>query len=51
MNQMRLVAARLLGKYKLTLDPGSGTEDSVIDDMKDQLTACPGRLTLVLEKV
>ena len=51
MTQMRLVAARLLSEYRFTLAPGFGNEDATVDDMKDQLTANPGKLMLVFEKL
>lgn len=45
--QLRLVAALVLTKYKLNFVDGNG--ELVEDDMKDQLTANPGKLMLQFE--
>lgn len=50
MAQMRLVAARLLRKYNFTFAPGEGNGEAVERELKDQLTASPGRLALVFER-
>ncbi|KAB8269091.1 benzoate 4-monooxygenase cytochrome P450 [Aspergillus minisclerotigenes] len=45
---LRLVTARVVGKYHLRLPPGE-TGDQVLGDLKDQFTSNPGRLRLKLE--
>lgn len=49
MNDMRLITARLLRKYRFKIPPGE-TGDSVWRDLKDQFTSNPGRLRLVFER-
>jgi hypothetical protein len=46
--QLRLVAARLLSKYRYCFAESKGIK-SFENDMKDQLTAKPGKLILVFE--
>lgn len=48
MNDMRLITARLIQKYRFSIPPGE-TGDSVWRDLKDQFTANPGCLRLVFE--
>lgn len=48
MDTMRYVTARLVKKYRFHLAPGE-TGMSVFDDMADQFTANPGKLTLCFE--
>lgn len=50
MVQMRLVAARLLNDYHFKFALGEGNGEAVERDLKDQLTASPGKLNLVFEK-
>ncbi|KAI0547129.1 benzoate 4-monooxygenase cytochrome P450 [Xylaria curta] len=49
MAQIRLVIACLLSKYSIAFAPGEGNGESVEKDMRDQTTANPGKLVLVLE--
>ncbi|RAL06171.1 cytochrome P450 [Aspergillus ibericus CBS 121593] len=46
MDDMRLVTARLVKKYHLSLPAGETGED-VLGDMRDQFTATPGRLRVM----
>ncbi len=46
--QMRLVLASLVQKFRIRFLPGEDGKE-VVRDMKDQLTAQPGRLTLMFE--
>ncbi|KAJ6126977.1 hypothetical protein N7523_002589 [Penicillium sp. IBT 18751x] len=48
MNDMRLITARLVRKYRFRIPPGE-TGDSVWKDLKDQFTSNPGRLRLRFE--
>ncbi|KAJ5125658.1 hypothetical protein N7526_007835 [Penicillium atrosanguineum] len=48
MNDMRLITARLVRKYRFSIPPGE-TGDSVWKDLKDQFTSNPGRLRLGFE--
>ncbi|KAI1410215.1 putative cytochrome P450 [Hypoxylon sp. FL1857] len=50
MHQLRIVVASLLSKYHIKFAPGERNGEAVERDMKDQLTAIPGNLTLVFEK-
>lgn len=50
MAQMRLVAASILTKYDIDFAPEEGNGEAVERDLKDQLTANPGKLRLVFEK-
>ncbi|KAI7776264.1 Cytochrome P450 [Diaporthe eres] len=50
MAQMRLVAAAILPKYDIDFAPGEGNGEAVERDLKDQLTANPGKLRLVFAK-
>lgn len=45
---MRLVLASLVQKFRIRFLPGEDGKE-VVRDMKDQLTAQPGRLTLMFE--
>lgn len=47
---MRLVAARLIMNYDIKFAPGEGNGDTVELDLRDQLTARPGRLELVFDE-
>ncbi|KAI1413310.1 cytochrome P450 [Hypoxylon sp. FL1857] len=49
MDTMRYVTARLVKKYRFHLAPGE-TGLRVLDDMADQFTANPGKLTLCFER-
>lgn len=48
MNDLRLVIARLISKYRFRFPPGE-MGDSVVKDLRDQFTSNPGRLRLVFE--
>jgi hypothetical protein len=48
MNDMRLITARLVQRYRFSFPPGE-TGDAVLRDLKDQFTSNPGRLRLVFE--
>jgi tryprostatin B 6-hydroxylase len=48
MNDMRLITARLVQRYRFRIPPGE-TGDAVLRDLKDQFTSNPGRLRLVFE--
>ncbi|KAB8236623.1 cytochrome P450 [Aspergillus alliaceus] len=48
MNDMMLIAARLLRQYSVRFPPGE-TGDAVWNDWKDQFTSNPGRLRLIFE--
>ncbi|RJE19066.1 Cytochrome p450 [Aspergillus sclerotialis] len=48
MNDLRLVIARLISKYRFRFSPGE-MGDGVIKDLRDQFTSNPGRLRLVFE--
>ncbi|KAI1323412.1 benzoate 4-monooxygenase cytochrome P450 [Xylariaceae sp. FL0255] len=50
MAQLRLFAAGLLSRYNITFAPGERNGEAVERDMRDQLTASPGRLNIVFEK-
>ena len=50
MAQMRLVAASILTKHDIDFAPGEENGKAVERDLKDQLTANPGKLRLVFEK-
>ncbi|KAJ9260547.1 hypothetical protein DTO212C5_8476 [Paecilomyces variotii] len=45
--QIRLVAANLISRYRIEFAPGEGSGEAVERDMKDQLTARPGRFHLI----
>ncbi|OTB02811.1 hypothetical protein M426DRAFT_322404 [Hypoxylon sp. CI-4A] len=51
MSHMRLTVAILLSKYSISFAPGTSDELLVEKDMRDQLTALPGELKLVFEKL
>ncbi|KAI1758434.1 cytochrome P450 [Xylaria castorea] len=51
MSHMRLTVAILLSKYSISFAPGTSNGLLVEKDMKDQLTALPGELKLVFEKL
>lgn len=48
MNDMRLITARLIQRYRFNI-PSGETGDAVLRDLKDQFTSNPGRLRLVFE--
>ncbi|KAJ5905858.1 uncharacterized protein N7473_002774 [Penicillium subrubescens] len=48
MNDVRLITARLVQRYRFRIPPGE-TGDAVLRDLKDQFTSNPGRLRLVFE--
>lgn len=48
MNDMRLITARMIQKYRFRIPPGE-TGDAVWKDLKDQFTSNPGRLRLAFE--
>ncbi|CEO60507.1 hypothetical protein PMG11_05132 [Penicillium brasilianum] len=48
MNDMRLITARLVQRYRFQLPPGE-TGEEVLRDLKDHFTSNPGRLRLVFE--
>ncbi|KAF3389296.1 hypothetical protein F1880_003834 [Penicillium rolfsii] len=48
MNDMRLITARLVKRYRFCIPPGE-TGDAVLHDLKDQFTSNPGRLRLLFE--
>ncbi|KAF7718299.1 Tryprostatin B 6-hydroxylase [Penicillium ucsense] len=48
MNDMRLITAKLIQKYRFTFPPGDDGS-AVLDDLKDQFTSNPGRLRLVFQ--
>lgn len=50
MAQLRLVAAAILGKYHIRIAPGQDNLEAVERDLRDQLTANPGKLLLVFER-
>lgn len=45
---MRLVLANLVKKFRIRFLPGEDGKE-VVRDMRDQLTAQPGKLTLMFE--
>lgn len=49
LTQMRLVCAILLSKYRFRFAPGE-TGEAVERDMRDQLTARPGRFEAIFER-
>lgn len=51
MSHMRLTVAILLSKYSISFAPGTSNGLLVEKDMKDQLTALPGELKLVFERL
>ncbi|KAI1819402.1 cytochrome P450 [Xylaria intraflava] len=51
MSQMRLTVAILLSKYSISFAPGTSDELLVEKDMKDQITAVPGKLELVFKEL
>lgn len=51
MSQIGLTVAILLSQYSICFAPGTSSELLVEGDMKDQLTALPGELNLVFEKL
>jgi hypothetical protein len=51
MSHIRLTIAILLSKYSISFAPGTSDGLLVERDMKDQLTALPGELKLVFEKL
>lgn len=48
LTQIRLVAAKLLVKYRVRFAPGTDP-DAVERDMRDQMTAQAGRVELLFE--
>ncbi|KAI0128194.1 cytochrome P450 [Hypoxylon sp. NC0597] len=50
MHQLRFVIATLLSNYNIKFAPNDENGEAVERDMKDQLTATPGKLILVFEK-
>ena len=48
MNDMRLITARLVQRYRFSIPPEE-SGDTVLRDMKDQFTSNPGRLRLIFE--
>jgi tryprostatin B 6-hydroxylase len=48
MNDMRLITARLVQRYRFKL-PAGETGEEVLRDLKDHFTSNPGRLRLIFE--
>lgn len=48
MNDMRLITAKLIQKYRFSF-PAGEDGSAVLGDLKDQFTSNPGRLRLVFE--
>ncbi|KAI0205448.1 putative cytochrome P450 [Astrocystis sublimbata] len=49
MAQLRLVAANILERYNIEFAPGERGGENVEQDLRDQLTAVPGRMVLVFK--